>query len=235
MAASTSSTPARLMRLPLLAAALLAAGCSSVSGPLDSVGSALSSGFDSTLGRIATPFSGSTRNTVTTDSLTVRRVRGSNPDVAPVLPEAGNVWPEPEQPRPTLMSGPDEAMSNIPSYNPSLVEGAPAATSPVPTPQERRSGRRGSAGAPNPPIEPAAQPRSPVAPPFAGTAPMSQRPEGQVTLSPSGQPAVTTGQAGRVRGVTTPGAGGGGLVIRDGNVETWTGPDGQTRTRVVPQ
>ena len=50
---------------------------------------------------------------------------------------------------------------------------------------------------------------------------------------PSGRPAVTTGQAGRVRGVTQPGVGGG-AVIRDGNVETWIGPDGRTQTRVVP-
>jgi hypothetical protein len=53
-----------------------------------------------------------------------------------------------------------------------------------------------------------------------------------VTIDPSGRPAITTGQAGRVRGFTQPG-GGGGAVVRDGNVETWIGPDGQARSRVV--
>jgi hypothetical protein len=54
-----------------------------------------------------------------------------------------------------------------------------------------------------------------------------------VITDPAGRPAVTTGSAGNVRGFTQ--QGGGGAVIRDGNVETWIGPDGQARSRVVPQ
>jgi hypothetical protein len=55
-----------------------------------------------------------------------------------------------------------------------------------------------------------------------------------VITDPAGRPAVTTGSAGNVRGFTQPGVGGG-AVIRDGNVETWIGPDGQARSRVVPR
>jgi hypothetical protein len=74
------------------------------------------------------------------------------------------------------------------------------------------------------PAEPSALPVTPPAP----------RAEGRVTTDPAGRPAITTGQAGNIRGFTQPGQGGG-AVIRDGNVETWIGPDGQARSRVVPQ
>lgn len=216
MVASTSTTKARTAgRLPVLAAVLLAAGCS---GPVDSIFS---------------PFSGN-RAVVAADSLTVQRVRGSNPEVQPLLPEAGNVWPEPETPRPTLLSGPDEAMRNIPTYRPSLVEGAPPAASPVPTtgdapPQRRRRGSSTPPGELGAPVEP---PRSPVSPGIVGAAPTPRSGVGSVTTDPSGRPAIITNEAGRVRGFTQPGSGGG-AVVRDGNVETWIGPDGQARTRVV--
>lgn len=228
MVASTSTTKARAARrLPVLAAVLLAAGCS---GPVDfgNIGSGVSSTVDS----IFSPFSGN-RAVVAADSLTAQRVRGSNPAVEPLLPESGNVWPEPETPRPTLLSGPDEAMRNIPTYRPSLVEGAPAAASPVPSPGEAppQRRRRGSSTQPaelGAPVEP---PRAPVSPGFAATPP-ARSGVGSVTTDPSGRPAVITNEAGRVRGFSQPGVGGG-AVVRDGNVETWIGPDGQARTRVV--
>lgn len=171
-------------------------------------------------------------NTVTADSLTAQRVRGVDPEFTPVLPESGNVWPERELERSMPMSGPDEAMRNIPAYAPSLVPstGAPL-RSPVPTPGVPGSGSPGGLGAGLPP-PPSARVTS--APPVSPTGGVGLRPEGQVTLDPSGRPAVTTGQAGNVRGFTQPGVGGG-AVIRDGNVETWIGPDGQARTRVVPR
>jgi hypothetical protein len=60
-----------------------------------------------------------------------------------------------------------------------------------------------------------------------------QRLEGRALTDPSGRPAIGTGGTPRVQGFTQPGVGGG-AVIRDGNVETWIGPDGQARTRVAP-
>lgn len=221
MAASRRSpTAPALRRLPALALVLATAGCA---GPVS---------FDSALASLTSPFSGP-RNTVASDSLTAQRIRGGNPEVAPLLPEPGNVWPEQEAPRPTLLSGPEEAMRNIPEYRPSLIpDPASPASSPVRSGETPRA-RRGSSTAPDAPL-PATDPaRAGVLPQPGSTAGAGIRPEGQVTLSPSGQPAITTGQAGRVRGVTQPGVGGG-AVIRDGNVETWIGPDGQARTRVVP-
>jgi len=171
-------------------------------------------------------------NTVVSDSLTVRRVRGETPAAEPMMMEPGNVWPEPEAPRPTLLSGPDEAFRDIPDYRPSLIDGAPPARSPVPT-TPAPGARRGS-GASLQSLPPPGEPqRFQVNPPLAQPTPPPRPREGQVMIDPSGRPAIATGQAGRVTGFTQPG-GGGGAVIRDGNVETWIGPDGQSRTRVVP-
>ncbi|MGX9964072.1 hypothetical protein ACVFYP_12130 [Roseomonas sp. F4] len=203
---------------PLLALTLLA-GCAG-----SDFGSTLSAGWD----RIRSPFMGSA-NVVTGDSLTIQRVRGSNPTVQPLVPETGDVWPGEEAARPTMMGGPDEAMRNIPSYRPSLIDGAPPAASPVPTPGTRRgsSNPPGSLGAPG------EYPRSPAAaaPPGALTPPAA-RLEGRSLTTPSGGLVTGTGGTPRVQGYTGPQ--GGGAVIRDGNVETWIGPDGRTSTRVVP-
>ncbi|NKC30004.1 hypothetical protein HEQ75_03960 [Roseomonas sp. BU-1] len=209
-------------RLPILAFALLAAGCST-DGMMASVSSGLS--------RIWSPFMGPT-NVVATDSLTVQRVRGQDPAVEPLVPESGDVWPAPEAQRPTLLGGPDEAMRNIPVYRPSLIEGAPAASSPVPTPGDRPA-RRGSSTPPAALGAPGEFQRSPAAaaPPGALSAPPA-RGEGRALTTPSGGTVTGTGTAGRVQGYTGPQ--GGGAVIRDGNVETWIGPDGRPSTRIVP-
>jgi hypothetical protein len=218
MATHVRPLAARRGRILALALALPAAACSSAD-----------------VSSVWAPFSSPT-NVVASDSLTVQRVRGASPAVEPLTPEDGNVWPAAEGPRPTLLSGPDEAMSNIPEYRPSLIQGAPPASSPV---QSQRSepgprGRRGTGGTPSEPLPLTEPPRSPVATPAPGaTSPPSAPRTGQVLTDPSGRPAIGTGGAGRVQGFTQPGQGGG-AVIRDGNVETWIGPDGQSRTRVAP-
>jgi hypothetical protein len=128
------------------------------------------------------------------------------------------------------MSGPEEAFRNIPEYRPQLIEPVPPARSPVPTPNAR--GTSGSV-TPLPPPRDAA--RIPVAPPptaFAPPPPPSAL--GRATIDPAGRPATVTGEAGRVQSTTQPGVGTS-AVVRDGNVETWIGPDGQARTRVVPR
>jgi hypothetical protein len=197
--------------VPALGLLLLLGGCGSASVPSVDAGAWM-------------PFSAN-RNIVTSDSVTVQRLRGANPEVAPIEAEPGNVWPEPERDRPTLLSGPDEAMRNIPEYRPMLTDPLAGSRPPV----AGMPGRPGASAAP--PAEPQ---RFPVNPPATAPTPPAPRAEGQVLTSPSGRPAVVTGEAGRVRGVTQPGVGGG-AVIRDGNVETWIGPDGRTNTRVVPQ
>ena len=172
-------------------------------------------------------------NAVELDSLTAQRIRGANPEFAPLAPEAGNVWPAQEDPRPTLLGGPEEAMRNIPEYRPSLIEGAPPARSPVPT-EPQRAAPGSSSPPPPPPAAQQAPPRAASEPLPGRSAPPPPRTEGRALTDPSGRPAVGTGQAGSIQGFTQPG-GGGGAVIRDGNVETWIGPDGQARTRVVPR
>ena len=205
--------------LPALGLALLLGACSA---PQSGAGT----------GTAWLPLSGG-GNAVELDSLTAQRIRGANPEFAPLAPEAGNVWPAQEDPRPTLLGGPEEAMRNIPEYRPSLIEGAPPARSPVSTEPQRAA--PGSSSPPPPP--PAAQqaPQRAASEPLPGrSAPPPPRTEGRALTDPSGRPAVGTGQAGSIQGFTQPG-GGGGAVIRDGNVETWIGPDGQARTRVVPR
>lgn len=171
----------RTLRASLLAASLSLGACSSSDFAMPDLG----------LGGLLSPFMGPT-NVVAADSLTVQRVRGGNPEIEPLLPEPGNVWPEAEAPRPTLMGGPDEAFRNIPSYTPSLIQGSPPAQSPVATP---------------------GVPRGPVA---------DVTPPARITAEPTSSRRNTT---------VAPTAGG--AVVRDGNVETFIGPDGQTRTRIV--
>jgi hypothetical protein len=214
--AAVRSTPRGA--LPALGLVLLLGACSTPEG-------------GATTGGAWSPLSGA-RNVVEVDSLTVQRIRGANPEFAPLAPEAGNVWPAQEGPRPTLLGSPEEAMRNIPEYTPSLIQGAPPARSPLSGPPER--GLPGSTSAPPPPpTSLQAPPRATAQPPRQPPAP-PPRAEGRVLTDPSGRPAVSTGQAGNVQGYTQPGVGGG-AVIRDGNVETWIGPDGQARTRVVPR
>jgi hypothetical protein len=167
------------------------------------------------------------------NSLTAQRIRGANPEFAPLGPEAGNVWPAQEGPRPTLLGSPEEAMRNIPEYRPSLIEGAPPARSPI-SPQPERATRGSSSPPPPPPAVRQAPPPAAAQAPSGRSAPPPPRTEGRALTDPSGRPAVSTGQAGSIQGFTQPG-GGGGAVIRDGNVETWIGPDGQARTRIVPR
>jgi hypothetical protein len=200
--------------LSVLGLALLLAGCS---------GGGTGSG-------LFTPFLGPA-NVVDGDSLTVQRVRGTNPAVQPLMPEPGDVWPAQEAPRGDL-SNPDEAMRNIPAYRPSLIDGAPAASSPVATPGDRPARRRGSSTPPGnlgPPGEFLSTPGPTDPPRVARPAP---RLEGRALTTPSGQSVTGTGGTPRVQGYTGPG--GGGAIIRDGNVETWIGPNGQPTTRIAP-
>ncbi len=212
MDASTNrDTAHRLLSASAIGLALLLGACSSP---------------DTGFGNLWSPFSSS--EGVTTDSLTVRRVRGTSPEVEPLMTEPGNVWPEGESPR-AYLNNPDEAMRNIPSYRPELIEGAPPATPPAMPPARRP---RGSSTLVPGPIQPQEAPAFQAAPGQPATPP-PRRLEGRPMTLPDGRPAVGTGGTDRVQGFTSPQ--GGGAVVRDGNVETFIGPDGQVRTRVAPQ
>jgi len=192
-AVMAAATPARLprlaLRLPLLALALSLGACSSLPDV----------GLSRRLSGLFAPFMPPT-SVMSSEALTVQRVRGGNPEVEPLLPESGNVWPEPEAARPTSLGNADEAMRNIPTWTPSLIQGSPPARSPVPTPGV--SDARSPVGDITPPARRTLSPAPPIRPP-------------------------------NLSGPSNPGQTAGGAVIRDGNVETWIGPDGRANTRIV--
>ncbi|HZF76333.1 MAG TPA: hypothetical protein VE033_10935 [Acetobacteraceae bacterium] len=163
------------------------------------------------------------------ESLTVQRLRGANPEVAPVQPEQGNVWPEGQEgPRATL-ANPDEAMRNIPEYRPTLLDPAQPTQPPV---GPRRG--LGSSAAPPGPIPIAPEQRFPVTQPAVPPSPPPPRADGRPVVLPDGRVGVTTGGTDRVQGFVAPG-GDTGTVIRDGRTETVIQPGGRVEQRVAPR
>lgn len=158
------------------------------------------------------------------DSLTIRRVMGENPDVAPLQSEHAR-WRIEERPRATL-ANPDAAMQNIPPYEP------------VVRPEVERDlrPRRGSSSpAALPPIDPL-----PTDPPARAQAPRLRAPapriEGGVVPIPGQAPGVITGGTERYQTFQQPGTAGGGVIIPQGNgLGTVIGPDGRTITVPLPR
>jgi hypothetical protein len=162
---------------------------------------------------------------VPTDSLTVQRVRGADPEVTPITAEPGNMWPEEEAPRATL-ADPEEAMRGIPSYTPGVTPPEPG-TPPPPPPLRPR----GSSSLPPPPLAVLPEQRSTVAEPAVRPAPVPRRREGRPVPLPDGSGFATgTGDTGRVQGLTT--QGGSGAVIDQGTTEVIILPDGRTEQRL---
>lgn len=156
------------------------------------------------------------------DSLTIRRVMGENPEVAPLRREEGR-WAIDERPRPRPRS-PEQALQEIPPYEP------------VPRPELENSlqaPQRGSSIAPDLPriaALPAGAPARAEAPhPHART----PRGEGGIVFIPGQPPGVITGGTERYQTIQQAGMAGGGLIIPQGNgTGIVIGPDG--RTTVVP-
>ena len=74
-------------------------------------------------------------------SETAQRALGQSPDVAPLQPQAGDVWPGPVQPMPTLSQV--QANSNLPlgqGYTPSLPSPYPPGQSPPANPDDDLGG-----------------------------------------------------------------------------------------------
>ncbi len=197
-----------------LGMAVLLSGC----GGFDRATSGMADSVAGAGERIGAPWGGSRPGALATESLTVQRVRGVATAAEPLQPEAGDVWPVAEAPRATLMN-PDQALRGAPDYRPEA---------PPPPPPRRR---RGSAG---PALEPSVSstefPSMPPPPTARMPEPPPVRADGQVIHTPSG-PVVTSGGTDRIQPFNQPG-GGTGVVVRDGNTVTITGPDG--RVQVVP-
>lgn len=220
-------------RAAMLGLGVLLGGCTASTGP-----SATTETTAGSIGEVlGVPWRGS-RPRPLEESATVARLMGGPGEVAPLTPEAGDVWPVPEAPRSTL-ANPDAAMRGIPSYRPGELDrpSAPASrsewqpTDPAPLPP----GLRGSASAPprsqRLPDDPAPLSSAPPLP--DRNAPPPRRADGRVLTTPYG-PAVTTGGTDRVQTYITPG-GGTGTAVNDGNFTTMIGPDGQVQTVPRPR
>ncbi len=196
---------------PVLGMAMLLAGCSAYDQSTAWVNRRTSSVFEGVAwaGDKAWAPWGSTRPVAPGAGQTVQRVFGDGAVSPPLMPEDGNVWPEREAPRATLMN-PDQALRGIPSY-------APTVPSPTPAEAEQpasRSQRRGSGGpfvpAPaNPPAAPGPQSAAPSPAALSAVAApaLGQAMPGGIT------PATSTGN---VATFNEPGRGTG-TVTRDGN------------------
>ncbi|MXP63329.1 hypothetical protein E0493_08185 [Roseomonas sp. M0104] len=173
------------------------------------------------LGACASSFTGE-RTEAIPASLTVRRVLGEPPEVAPLQPVPGDVWPTPEQEerRPTL-------------GDPNLLESTPA----TPPPAHRPIPRGSSTGADL--LQPGTVVRQPdivrVEPPAMprDLAPPPRRADGQIIPTPSG-PVVTSGGG---RGYSTynrPG-GGSGIAVPQGATTLLIEPDGTVQQVPTPR
>lgn len=188
------------------------------------------------------PFTtGNSPNAPVGDSETMLRVEGRPVAVQPLTPQAGNVWPGPLPPTPTLETL--EKSANFPSLPEQPVPGSPmsrgavpaAPTVAAPTPPPRAA--RGSSTPPgsNQPglAPPVVVP--PASPPSAAAAPPPARePAGQTVQTPSG-PGVMSGGTSGYQTMTMPN-GGSAIVIPNGNgTSTVIRSDGTIETIPTPK
>lgn len=212
---------------PTLGMAMLLTGCSAYDSATAWLGRTTSSAFEGVAwvgDSVGAPWGG-TRPAAPGDSLTVQRVRGVTTSAEPLLPEEGNVWPEREAPRTTLMN-PDQALRGIPGCAP-LANERPAPIVPQQAEQPQpRNQRRGTGG----PFVPAPDSAAPLLPrpqsalPPLAPLPMApaRAPGGEVIQTPQGGVTPAT-RAGNVETFNQPGVGSG-IMTRDGNNVTITRP-----------
>ena len=193
------------------------------------------------------------------DSENVRRSLGRDAPVAPLTPEAGDVWPPPAPPAPTLGEverNPEVRGQFAPTVVPGERPGLPAGHEPVPvgpptepppplpnvkpnakSRQPQRQQRRGSStppGSVEPGLEPALPPITPPPSPAPPNPSVSPPPGGAVQL-PNGV-GVDTGGTRGYRQLTLPNGQPGAIVVPNGNgTSTVIGPDGSVTTVPTPR
>lgn len=177
--------------------------------------------------------SGPNPNLPMTDSQNVRRSLGQSVDADPLVPEAGNVWPGPQEPEPRLTDLQREDNSGASRGFDSTT--VPGATPGLPAGRQPRPATRGSStppGSVEPGLEPA--PRAGVLPPPPRSSVPGPGPQGQVVQTPRG-PAVDAGGTRGYRQLTTPG-GPGAIMVPNGNgTSTVISPDGSVQTIPTPR
>ncbi len=177
---------------------------------------------------------GQNPNLPMTDSENIRRSLGQKIDMSPLTPEAGNVWPGPQAPEPTLtdMQRQQPGAEGARGFNQTTVPGAepglPAGRQPRPT-------SRGSSTPPG-----SVEPGLPPAPQF-GMRPQPPQssapgpgPQGQVVQTPQG-PAVDAGGTSSYRQLNAPGASGSIMVPNGNGTSTIINPNGTIQTIPTPR
>ncbi len=188
-----------MRRIALLATTLLLPGCAG-------------SGFYAYLGNTFTPPFGANPNAASGNSETDMKVRGKTVQPpAPILYEAGDVWPAPPKAPPTLKDLQDQQNADI--------------------------ARGGQGGSPDTyaPLQPLPQlPGYEVPEQQTHAAPPTASFPGGVVNIPGGRPGVITGGGGQVHSVNGP-TGNGSIMVPNGNgTSTVIGPNGSVSTIPTP-
>ncbi len=166
------------------------------------------------------------------DSENVRRVLGQQPQVGPLEPEPGNVWPGPQRPDPTLADlqrrdNQENARGFPPTDVPGATPGLPAGRQPRPRGNATPPGNATPDLAPLPGAGVPPPPRRSSSVPGPG-------PQGQVVQTPRG-PAVDAGGTSSYRQLTTP-QGPGAIMVPNGNgTSTIINPNGSVQTVPTPR
>lgn len=176
---------------------------------------------------------GTNPNLPMADSENVRRSLGQQIDVAPLAPEAGNVWPGPQAPDPTLNDVQQRpGTGDNQGFGPTTVPGAAPG---LPAGRQPRPATRGSSTPPGS-VEPGLTPLPPnnVRPPPPQSSAPGPGPQGQVIQTPRG-PAVDAGGTSGYRQLTTP-QGPGAIMVPNGNgTSTIINPNGSIQTVPTPR
>ena len=176
------------------------------------------------------PFTGGrSPNVPVLDSENMRRVTGASVAVAPLSPEAGDIWPGPLPPATTLQDLEHSGNLQMPGDQP----GPAASRQPrlAPYPAAGSSTPPGSAQSSFTPMRPASPASGPYAP---AAAPPDRGGTGQMYQTNQG-PAISSGGTSAYQSVTTPG-GGTAIVVPNGNgTSTVIHPNGRIETVPTPQ
>ncbi len=152
------------------------------------------------------------------NSENMKRARGVEAEIEPLVPEPGNIWPGPVQQTPTLQDLEKGSFQPPPGGEPY-------------TPDHREPRPPGSSTPPGS-VEPGPTPPAQVRPPVVSSAPPARSPAGQAVFPPSG-PGVTSGGTSGYQTLTTPqgpavvvpnGNGTSTVIHSDGSVETIQSP-----------
>lgn len=190
-----------MWRLALLSLALLLPGCTGVG---DYLGDTFTYGVSP--------------NAPVGDAENMRRARGQDASVEPLLPEPGDIWPGPVQPMPTLQDLEKNGFQPTPNGEPY-------------TPDHREPTPRGSSTPPGN-VQPGLPPPERSTPPAISSAPPARSPSGRIVNAPSRQ-GVTSGGTSGYQTLTTPqgpavvvpnGNGTSTVIHSDGRVETIPSP-----------